>query len=374
MNTADGAALIREYLGKHISTWFDFAPQSTPFVVYDADQFVFFNHPNPPQARGQAMIAATATEINDILTATIPAEMVDTPQALIPLMYHECFHVYQQCFDPDPGFDFFRILASYPELDPTFRAVCALETETLNSAAPHLRAQLMAGLARRKREILTDDLLLYERSIERKEGTAAFVEQKARLTLFGIAPPPVEYRCGWSRQYSAGAAICWLLDELLTETWKKRVELGEAPTDILIAEFEAAEPDTAHFEALIARETTHVAALRAGYRQRLQAMEAPAALRIRLPEGAGRAFDPSTMVALGDGSVLHTTFLRFYLPAGKLELTGDVIEDHTLGEVRFPAPAFTFSEGVLESTTERAAISLAHVRQLDEYTFAVDAV
>jgi hypothetical protein len=41
-----------------VQTWLDYTPKGTPIVVFDNDEFVFINHPNPPTERPEQLSAA----------------------------------------------------------------------------------------------------------------------------------------------------------------------------------------------------------------------------------------------------------------------------------------------------------------------------
>ncbi|MFZ6029169.1 MAG: hypothetical protein ACOYYS_15765 [Chloroflexota bacterium] len=156
----------------------------TPLVVYDEDDFVFLNHPNPPTQRPEQLSAATATEINGVLTATIPAMYGDDENILVPLAYYECFHVYQKtAFRLRRKYDFFEVLAFYPELNVVYRALCSAETEVISHSrlSPVERAAYLSALTYKRHEILSqhEGLLDFEQDLEVREGVAAFVESKA---------------------------------------------------------------------------------------------------------------------------------------------------------------------------------------------------
>ena len=132
----DAAARIRTALESTVITWPGYDPATIPFAVYDDEAIIYINHPSPPPDRPANLLAATAVEIGGVQTATIPAGMVEADSDLIPLAYHEGFHVHQaHHFTNTVDYDFFLALANYPELDPTFRALCRAEADLHNQGA-----------------------------------------------------------------------------------------------------------------------------------------------------------------------------------------------------------------------------------------------
>jgi len=178
MNTPQAIELVELALENPVSTWLDFTPKNVPLVLYDDQGFAFINHPNPPAERPENLTAATAVEINGILTATIPVEMCDDERSLVPLVYHECFHVYQGSrFQFKGEYNFFEVLAFYPELNPVYRALCSAETDILNNhdLTNVEKARLLAATAQKRRLILAkhDGLNHFEHDLERNEGAGA---------------------------------------------------------------------------------------------------------------------------------------------------------------------------------------------------------
>ena len=95
MKIVHALELVQKALTNPVSTWQEFTPQNTPLVIFDDTEFAFVNHPHPPSQRPSNLMAATAVEIEGVLTATIPLTMCEDEQSLVSLVYHECFHVYQ---------------------------------------------------------------------------------------------------------------------------------------------------------------------------------------------------------------------------------------------------------------------------------------
>src|SRR5690606_34582610 len=75
--------------------WQGYDFSKIPFAVYDPENVVYINHPNPPQERPKTLMAATSVDINGVQTATIPLEFCPDPATALPIAYHEGFHVFQ---------------------------------------------------------------------------------------------------------------------------------------------------------------------------------------------------------------------------------------------------------------------------------------
>src|SRR5690606_18050220 len=182
--------------------------------------------------------------------------------------YHEGFHVYQAAHFASHPADMFTAMAHYPELDAAYRALCRVEAAVLNgdSQNPAEKLAVIASIIRQRRALLErhPSLIPYERYLERNEGTASYVEHAVRLALFGIPPKPVAFDYGWSRFYSAGAALCRLLDATV-DGWQARVEAGESPGDIALgAAANTADLNAHGLAAALADEEAAVAEVRAG--------------------------------------------------------------------------------------------------------------
>lgn len=378
MKVQEAVSSVEHALANPVTTWPNYDLTRIPFVVYDTEDALFFQHPNPPAERPERLSAATATDINGVQTATIPTELWPDADQLVPVLYHEGFHVYQNTDgfkSADKGFDFFRALASYPELHGEYRALCRAEAEILNLAddlepSSSKRAAMLGALVRRKFALLDDNLRKFDNYLERFEGTASFVEGLAREKIYGIAPGHVESAYGWARQYTVGAAVCRFLESLMPGAWQPRVEAGESPSDILLADFgdAAADLTALHLEDKIASETETAARILAEHEAKIAAMNAAETLRIQFPPDLQimRAFNPSTMAALGDGRLLHTDFLKLFVPAGKVEITGLALENHVTHELTFRAVPYTFENGVLRADADGVVIELSNIQQQNQ--------
>lgn len=364
-----------------VRPWRDYAFESIPFVVYDDHATVYINHPSPPDERPATLMAATAVEIGGVQTATLPAFMCQTGADALPIAYHEGFHVYQAARFASHPADMFTAMAHYPELDAAYRALCRIEADMLNDASrsPAEKLAVIAAVIRQRRTLLEKhpSLIPYERYLERNEGTASYVEHAARLALFGIAPMPVESDTGWSRFYSAGAALCRLLDEAVSD-WKQRVEAGESPGDITLELASGAVDLDAHgLAAAQAAEEAAVTEIRAGIDALIQPLSEPDAVIIEYPaQGAVyRAFSPATLQSLGDGRILHRTMFKLLRP-GVGHVGADnvaVIDDIAGKRVLLPKCRAEFDGGALQIQGGGMDVSLTGVTKLQDNVYRIEA-
>ncbi len=375
MKASIAAEMIRQAVGVSVQTWLDYAPRDAPMVVYDSDEFILINHPNPPSKRPETLTAATAMEIGGTLTATIPSSMCDDEQSLVPLAYHECFHVYQgKAFQFDGGYDFFAVLAFYPELNYAYRALCSAEADVINDngLSPLEQATYISALTQKRHEILShhSGLLDFEKDLERNEGTASFVEQKARREIYGTPPDNSVCHYGYSRQYFMGAAICWLLEKLYPASkWQESIQEGKALSEFLL---QATLHETVDLEALNLsrkeeREQMAAELVLANANRQIADLHREGAVTIKLPGKThiSRSFSPQSIVSLGDGRLVHPEFVIIGTPNGQIAIQDEItLENYTEGTVTFRAAPYTVVDNKLEINTGNVKVSLENVRQL----------
>lgn len=371
MNTKQAIEIIKKALEHPVPTWLDYTPQNIPIVLYDDHEFVFINHPNPPKGRPEYLTAATAIEINGLLTATIPLSIGVDEQSLVPLVYHECFHVYQaRKFLFDGDYNFFEVLAFYPELNPDYRALCSAETDVLNNndLSPLEKAKILSGLTRKRHAILSthNGLLDFEIDLERKEGVASFVEQKARLGLFNIRASYPNCNYGYSRQYFIGAEICWLLEKIVPSgEWQALVEGGKSLSESLL-QFAPQEADLSalNLESRESAEKQRVAQVITDANQKIQHLLQSGSIMIKLPQKASvfRSFSPQSVVSLGDGRLIHTEFVIIQIPNGKISIQGALaLENYREGTISFATKPYKIIDNRLDIHTENVQVSLENV-------------
>jgi len=387
MNVTQAAYQVERDLASPLAVWPEYSPATIPLVIFDDDDFRFYNHPAPPQRRPAHMMGATAAEIDGVWTALVPVTTCQDETDLIPLVYHECFHAFQHsgAFRFDEQFDFFRSLAFYPELDATYRALCLAEIEVLESPGlqPGQKATLLAGLAERRQAILAAraDLPAFVQHLERLEGTAFYVEQQVRAQRFGVPAEMfsahyggvVPGKYGWTRHHAVGAAICRLLDGTY-DNWQGQVAGGASLSALLIDRFGQQRVDLACLDlaAIVAREQQSASQIRAGLEAQIAQLEQDGAIRIQWPEGASvvQMLSPTAAVSLGDGRLLHGSFLTIQLPNGTIQLQGGrILQDYNRREVMFPAVPVDHTADRLQVDTDTAQIALSGVGRIGENRF-----
>lgn len=376
MDIKQALEIIQRALENPVPTWLDYTPQNVPLVLYDEHGFLFINHPNPPKERPDNLTAATALNINGFLTATIPLVICDDEQSLVPLVYHECFHVYQgQKFQYGGEYNFFEVLAFYPEMNPVYRALCSAETDVYNnSTLPNLdKARILSATAQKRRQILTerDGLLDFENTLERNEGLASFVEQKARLQLFDIPPDNSTCYYGYSRQYFIGAATCWLFEKMYPSSeWQEQVERGISLSDFLIQNIPQ-ETDLA-FLALENRENLEkqkVGQIFSEVSQKIENLFQNGAITIKLPSKVNvfKSFSPKSIISLGDGRLIHPKFVIIRTPNGYISVENQMtLENYNENTVTFASELCEIKDNKLDIRTENVTISLENVTQLPD--------
>lgn len=379
MRVSKAVQIIENALQSPLETWPGFSPRDIPLAIFDVEEIAYLNHPSPPAERPPGLMAATAMPINGILTATIPLWMCQELVQIPPLVYHECFHVYQdsgafrKIYPPD--YNFHRALAVYPELNARQRALCRLEADIYNDAQQPIeeKAALLAALIAQRYAILERQplALALAKLSERHEGPAYFIQQQVDLMLNGAPIPSVPTRYGYSRQYYSGAAACRLLRQFV-QNWHLLIQEGAAPSEIILQRFGDQEADlsalrldeiTAEEEAAIQPILSNVEAAFQGACIRLQIAD----------ERAMRGFNPMSVLSLGDGRLLHTDVYFLQGDFGTLQLKqGRLLEDFNTGDLLFPAIPMELHGDQLYAETSTLSIRLRRVTQLDDNTFRLD--
>ncbi|MCL4253202.1 MAG: hypothetical protein KJ043_05425 [Anaerolineae bacterium] len=363
-------ALIQQAQNRSLrDIWTGYDISQIPFVVYDDDQMVFINHPNPPTERPPTLIAATSTDINGTETATIPVKIVGKDeQTLVPIAYHEGFHVYQHHHFTPIEPDFFTAMSYYPELNPDYRTLCHLEADVLRSDWDiDKKIRFLADLGRTRRDYLSlhESLLGYERFLDRSEGTAHYVEQQARQILYGISPQIGEIGHGLTRFYQVGAGLCWLIKDVVPD-WMTRVEAGESLGDILLTLSDTV-ADLSQLGYLAVKETQEAQCetIRDEIQAHIAHFDAKGTLTIEYNDVKQmyRAFNPSTLTSLGDGRVLHRTKFKLVMPK-----YGSIACDETIaldlmnkGQLVIENVPYTYADGVLKIDTPHIQAHITHV-------------
>src|SRR5574340_189132 len=373
MNITQAKKIVERALENPAATWPGYTPKHVPLALYDGGDFAFIQHPNPPAARPDNLSAATAVEINGVLTAVIPTALCDHEEALVSLVYHECFHVYQGTrFTFKGSHNFFEVLAYYPELNPAYRALCSAETDVCNSGSLTARekAGLLAITAGKRREVLAGQagLVDFEDDLERNEGTAYYVEQRARTLLFGSQPEALTCSYKYSRQYEMGAATCRLLEALNPAGgWQEDVERG-MPLFELLARSAAGGEDLSvlGLEEREEREKMEVERILAGANRKIERLVQNGAITIKLPNQGGvfKSFSPGSIVSLGDGRLIHPEFVSIQTSNGTISVENAMtLEDIVHNTVTIAGEPVDLKSNRLEIETDTVNVSLENIRR-----------
>lgn len=380
MDVSTVASMIREAKqGASICLWPDYDIKAIPFAIYDDKQVVYIDHPNPPEARPEQLMAATSVPINEIATATIPAEMCKNEPDVLPLAYHEGFHVFQEHHFTRFEADMFTAMAFYPELDAEYRALCRLEEDILRNTDDNIdqKVSMLGHLMtlRRARLNAHPSLLDYERYLERSEGTAFYVEQQARQSLFNQEPILGQSGHGWARFYQVGAALCRLLDATVPD-WTTRIEQGASSSDLIIAQTQdGIDLESLGYENVLAQEQNAVSAFRTEIAGQMAHLENTHVVHIQYgkTDQQYKAFNPSTLVSLGDGRILHRTAFTLLIPGrGSITVTQGPVIDHVLaGEIILPPCIVKFDEDTLHLQTDAVQIDLTGVDYIGDCVYSL---
>ncbi|WP_293177607.1 hypothetical protein [Oceanithermus sp.] len=377
MEAKRAARLLAAHLEQPLEVWPEFDPRRVPFAIYDEREVRYLNHPSPPDEPPE-LHAATDMKIGGALTAVVPAAYAKDEAELVPLAYHEAFHVYQSSggFAPGPSFDFFTALAHYPELDDEYLALCLLEAALFNDSGIELeqKAAALAQAARERHAILArkEDALRLETFSERTEGTASYVEHRVAHGAFGRPYPPVSGGSKRVRVYSAGAALGRLLDAL-GANWQRRVEKGATLSGVLMDAF----PDDVDLRPYgLARmhEQTRakVKELRNAVETELSRAFSTGTVALTLPPGTPiyRSFNPQRITSLGDGRLVYRG-LRLDLPSGYVQLSEDMpaLEDVRARTLHFPARQVRLEGDRLLADEPDVRIHIEQVTQEDEGSY-----
>lgn len=343
--------------------WPGFEPGKVPVEVYDGTRTYLVHHPKLPEGfqpvanrpgtfifegRHDSVRANTGTELNGVPTATADlSKGIKSTAAAAALLVHESFHVYQKA--AHPGWTANEAeLFTYPVDDARGLAQRRMETVALVRALQakkddDARCWARAALeARRTRfAALSEGAAAYERGIEKAEGLAQYVEDRAIRAPARLSEadfPAEEIR---QRGYATGQAWAILLDRF--GDWKPG--LGDTSLDAalrprLAAEGRACALTEAETQAASARAEREVAEVVAGRGKRKSAFLAAPGWTVEVVAGSEplwpQGFDPWNVANLGDHLVLHTRWMKVGNGSGSLE----VLDRPSLTEGVGPHPLF----------------------------------
>lgn len=312
--------------------WPGYRPDTLPLAyVIPGQGTALFNSPSAlPQGYGpldgfpgagwQGMAERWAASTSVELSGRAVAQMVvrDTARAsLLRLTLHEALHVYQRSVAREGrrfgGGENAMLVGQYPVFDFANEAGVALEGRLLaaalnarSAAAARRLARQYAAVRERRASALPIELVEFEELAELNERLAQYAQIKGELL---------------------GGATALLLDRLAERTWKARLMEENLALSELVAQVsgyhaeEAASQraaDTAFdFAALRTRAQAAVTELRGQRRRVVDSLLSRPGVLVELDGSAlpqrfiGHCgFDPQNTLAVGDGTILHTRWLR----------------------------------------------------------------
>ncbi|MFN3267051.1 MAG: hypothetical protein ACK41E_09455 [Deinococcales bacterium] len=329
------------------SFWAGFAPLEIPVLVWDGTRTYCFLHPNPPapfepewdwfvaEGRVEMVVGNTTGTLEIMPVAMVLADNMDTKSTTFVAL-HEAFHAHQQMFYPRWGANELDFL-SYPMLDADTLALRRLETRLLAKALETwdlgwVKAAFKARTSRFKRlEKKHQDL---EREWERYEGSALFVEARARGQRLEL--PLEDFPADALRQRAYLTGRAWL--ELLVRFAPQSLpQLQNEYIDVLLKQSaKSAQERPITFGVLElerGRAQLEIEALKLERdRLRREFFESSSFLvEIRSQTALNpQGFDPMNLKVLENGELLHQRFLRLGDKRGSFEVLG--VPTLTFGE------------------------------------------
>ena len=343
--------------------WPGFEPGKVAVEVYDGTRTYLVHHPKLPEGfqamagragtfvfegRHDSVRANTGTELNGVPTATADlSKGIKSTAAAAALLVHESSHVYQKA--AHPGWTANEAeLFTYPVDDARGLAQRRAETLALVRALQAkedevARCWARAALATRATRFaaLSEGAVAYERGIEKGEGLAQYVEDRALRAPARLSEsdfPAEEIR---QRGYATGQAWAVLLDRF--GEWKAGLgdtSLDEALRAQLAGEEKPCALSEAETQATSARAEREVAEVVAARGKRKSAFLAAPGWTIEVVAGAEplwpQGFDPWNVANLGERLVLHTRWTKVGNGSGSFE----VLDRPSLTEGVGPHPLF----------------------------------
>ncbi len=319
--------------------WAGFAPLEIPLLIWDGIHTYAFHHPNPPapfepewdwyimNGRAETIVGNTTGTLEFLPVATVMAVGISS-QAAADLAIHEAFHVFQNMQYPRWSVNELEVLR-YPMLDVDTLALRRLETRALARAIAlqdlgWVRAALKARASRFAR--LEERHRIFERELERFEGTAFFVEGRVKEEAFSLTEE--DFAAQDVRQRCAVIGRAWM--ELLTRFAPQRVrELNNEYLDVLLKPVAKTVPERPLTFSILEYERERA-------RQDVESLkQAREQKRLEFFDGFGfllemtsstplqpQGFDPINLEALETGEVLHSRYVRFGDANGSFEMLG----------------------------------------------------
>jgi hypothetical protein len=289
-----------------------------------------------------------------ILANSADADAVTIPATLL----HEQFHVYQSKAFKRYAFSQFvdplaiRDRVSFAASAETERRLLATAVGTADPKALRKLLQAYFALRREREAAMPAQAVMVERSFERIEGTARYVERTglaaidggpARLTALllkdlqgPLASRPGAFSMTWfrGRSYGTGAAITYLVSRLDQGGWRAKIEAGAMPDAILESLVERPSAKAAAALARSARKTFGYATLlrevaapiRAGERSEIKSVGeflagAPYLLILESGPKGDAGWAAPTMVQLGPQTIALPKAATFNYSGPSMALT-----------------------------------------------------
>jgi hypothetical protein len=292
------------------------------------------------------IVANSMVDFDGVSTATVivPAEAatdaVDTGwNRYAGLAAHELFHVHQaERGFARPANEAVPLTMSWD--DPERLALARAEWLALRRAVESpeddlARAAFREAVALRRARAarLPDEELAYVRAVERMEGTARYVEVRAREDLqervswMGQTSLDMRRRC-----YDTGLAWCLMLDRFGSSDWKSAVATSHSSKALHLDEMAASldERDIARaaaldsWKALVPAARDDIARERFRREGRLASLRSPDRARAAVRAAPGldllvTGFDPMNVLSYDSATVVHERYLS--LTAGDATVT-----------------------------------------------------
>ncbi len=317
--------------------WAGFAPLEIPLLIWDGNRTYAFNHPNPPppfeaewdwyvmEGRAETIIGNSSGTLEFLPVATVMAANLETADAAA-IAIHEAFHVFQGMQYPLWTTNELDAL-TYPLFDIDVLALRRIESRALSKALAlqdlgWVRAALKARASRYAK--LAEKHRIYERELERLEGSAYFVEGRARGEATTIAEEDFPASQIRARTYASGRAWIELLTRFAPQSLR---DLNKEYADVLLRPVAKSAPERPLTFAILEYERERAA-------QDIAALQAQQAanraeffdgfdflleINSRIPLQA-QGFDPMNMQILENNEMIHSRYVRLADANGSLEV------------------------------------------------------
>lgn len=373
----DPVAIMAEF--DHISAtplWRGFDPQQVPIEIYDGRQTWLFRHPHPPegfvespQHKGLFLFsgmhpsvrANSSTQLGGAETATAVLDKRSgrSDHELAALAMHEAFHVFERQHHPNwqaneadffmyPVDNFSLLQYRFAETESLRRALLARDVnESACWAAEALRFR------NRRFGGLDAVATAFERGTELNEGLATYIQVRAAGSASSFSLPQNDFAAEAvrDRAYKVGAALALLLDRI-ANGWQAELNAGASNSldELLAAKTYFAAPTCSFSDtenaSLLARARSAVTALkdrRAQFKADFSAAKGKQLIISSSTPLQVEGFDPSNLVELGNGELLHRRWIKLKVQDGDIE----VLDRAALTE---PAGKHPLMDGVREIT------------------------